>query len=121
MVGLPRYEGDSVFWPYFRFGIAGLGNALIRFYRHTGDEKYLRLCEKFLDMFCSTKDGTYLDWARNVARKVLLFRVDIDDGIAFPDEELLRISNSYGTGSSGIGLFLERLSNPSPRLFYDLV
>ena len=39
----------------------------------------------------------------------MLFAIERPTGIAFPGENLLRISTDFATGSAGIGLFLDRL------------
>lgn len=44
-------------------------------------------------------------------------------GIAFPGEQLLRISTDFGTGAAGIGLYLHRLAHAgsvgNPNFFVD--
>ena len=62
-----------------------------------------------------------LQGAHRVARGVLLFQIRRgDEGIAFPGDELWKISCDYLTGSAGIGLFLARLhSRAAPEFFLD--
>lgn len=130
--------------PYWRYGSSGIGSVLIRFYKILGDEEYKKLAYKtakfvekkisifpgffigltsfgefFLDMYWVTKDFQFLKEAHAIARRILLFQIREQGGIAFPGEELVRISTDYGTGSAGIGLFLNRLKNPNERFLYD--
>lgn len=139
-----REQGDSVTFPYWRFGSAGVGSALIRFYDVLKEDRYRELAaraaqygstkyaafpgqfyglsgigELLLDLYSVTNDLTYLDDAHEVARKILLYQISANGGIAFPGEELLRISNDLGTGSAGVGLFLSRLLKHGKRSFYD--
>lgn len=83
-------------FPGLFLGLAGLGNFLVDAYDFTGDKKYL-------------------EEAYRVASGVLLFSIHKPTGIAFPGEQLLRISTDFGTGSSGIALFLHRLANADQR------
>lgn len=71
-------------------GFAGLGNSLLDCYQYLGDKKYLYE-------------------AYNVASGIDLLRINKQEGVAFPGDFVYRISNDFGTGSSGIGLFLHRL------------
>ena len=139
-----RAKGDSMELPYWRFGSGGIGSTLIRFFSVLGEERYRALAEKvanrattkyavfpgqfaglsgigefLIDMFHFTGEQRYLDDAFRVAQGVLLFQIRRPEGIAFPGEELLRISTDYGTGSAGIGMFLQRLLEPSGRLFFE--
>jgi serine/threonine protein kinase len=139
-----REQGDPITFPYWRFGSAGVGSALIRFYEilkkdnyrdlaaraaRYGSTKYAVLPGQFyglsgigellLDLYSVTGDRTYLDDAHQVARKILLYEISTNGGVAFPGEELLRISNDLGTGSAGVGLFLSRLLKHGRRFFYD--
>jgi hypothetical protein len=41
--------------------------------------------------------------------KTTLFKLEKGSGFAFPGDRLLRISCDYGTGSAGVGVFLQRL------------
>lgn len=70
-------------------------------------------------MYSATGDRTYLDDAHQVAKKILLYQINTNGGVAFPGEELLKISNDLGTGSAGVGLFLSRLLKQGKRFFYD--
>jgi hypothetical protein len=48
---------------------------------------------------------------------VLLFRIERQQGTAFPGDTLSRISCDYGTGSAGIALFADRLVKDGPPAF----
>lgn len=71
-------------------GLAGLGNTLIDAYQFLGDESYLHK-------------------AHQIGRGIYLFEIETEKGISFPGDFVLRKSNDFGTGASGIGLFLHRL------------
>jgi len=70
-------------------------------------------------MYKFTKDKSYLNDAFWVAQRVLLFKIRKNKGIAFPGEGHLRLSCDYGTGSSGIGIFLNRLIKNKKRKFVN--
>jgi hypothetical protein len=75
------------------FGLAGLG-------------------EFFLDMAdFGVEESTAVECAWKNAAGALLFKVEREQGIAFPGEQLMRLSCDFGTGSAGIALFLHRLIN----------
>lgn len=139
-----RQKGGSIYSPYWRTGAAGVGSALIRFHDVTGEEKYLDWADKcsryvakkyavlpgqfngmsgmgefLLDMYFFTGEERYLSDAYKLTN-VLLFKIDKQEGIAFPGAEQIRVSNDFGTGSAGVGMFLNRLLRPSPRAFYEL-
>ena len=130
-------------YPHWRFGTAGVGAALIRFYAATGEQRYKDLAETcarsctskysnkiwqtyglagqgelLLDMYQFLGEEKYLDQAYELTKGILLYRIDRPDGIAFPGLELLRISCDYGTGMAGTGIYLHRLLHPHlPRVF----
>jgi predicted Ser/Thr protein kinase len=139
-----RFPEDTFLWPYWRSGTAGIGSVLIRFFAITRDERYKQLAIKaarylahrytlmpgqfnglsgigefFIDMYRHTRDPLYLEKAGWIARRALLFAVEERIGTAFPGEELLRISNDFGTGGAGIGMFLSRLARLRPHPFLD--
>lgn len=132
--------------PYWRYGNAGIGSVLIRFYAILQDQRYLTLADKaaryatskfagfpgqfmglsgmgefLLDMYRFTGCTHYRDEALKIAAGVLLYAVPEQQGTAFPGDELMRLSTDYGTGSAGIGMFLRRLLQPGSRLFHDLL
>ncbi|HEV2991282.1 MAG TPA: class III lanthionine synthetase LanKC [Candidatus Angelobacter sp.] len=126
-------EARSPLYPYWRVGSAGIGMATLRFYRLFEEPHYLSILEKIfidtdrkyavlpgafmglaglgeflLDMHDVFGGTRYLQSAHKVAQGIMNFRVD-RAGIAFPGEMLSRLSCDYGTGSTGIALFLNRL------------
>ena len=88
---------DYTGFPTLFAGLAGLGNVQ-------------------LDAFDFTGDPQYLSAARFITRGLLRFEVNRPDGIAFPGEQLLRISNDFGSGSAGIACFLHRLLHAEKHL-----
>ena len=77
-------------FPTLFTGLAGLGNVQ-------------------LDAFYFTGDPKYISSALNVTHGLLRFQIQRPDGIAFPGEQLFRLSNDFGSGSAGIACFLHRL------------
>ncbi|XXF76975.1 lanthionine synthetase C family protein [Myxococcaceae bacterium GXIMD 01537] len=141
-----RFEGDSLLYPYWIHGAAGVAGTLIRLHQLTGVERYASLAERIaddsyikysfipclfeglagigelmLDMYRYTGKEHYLDRAHDIAESVLWFRIDRPEGTAFPGRWLTRISHDYATGAAGVGLFLHRLLQPRERLLVDLV
>lgn len=140
-----RWEGDELVEPYWLHGAAGIGSALVRFAERLGEERYLRLArrvgasafskftvvpaqveglsgigELMVDLHRVDGDDAWRRRGLEIADSVLRFRVDRDDGTAFPGRFLLRLSDGYAYGSAGVGLFLDRLANPRRRLLHDL-
>ncbi len=132
--------------PYFRYGSAGVGLALVRYYRALGLPQYREILEKMFPDTCR-KYGIYpgrfiglagigeflLDLGeiepfaakchealqRNIAG-TLLFQVDTENGVAFPGYELYRFSCDFATGSAGIALSLHRyLTRRTSDFFLD--
>lgn len=126
-------NSTSPLYPYWHFGGAGIGRVALRFYRLLKDEqlravlegifiesdrKYAAFPGQFmglsglgefsLDMYDLFNESRFLKAAEKVARGIMLFRVK-RNGLAFPGDHLARLSCDYGTGSSGIALFLSRL------------
>ena len=123
----------SIVSPYWRFGSAGVGAVVLRFWRLLQEPSYFSILEKIfiqtdrkyavlpgrfvglagigdflLDMHQFTGNPLYLESAHKVADGIMLFRVQ-REGAAFPGDLLFRLSCDYGTGSAGIALFLARL------------
>ena len=88
---------DKTAFPTLFTGLAGLGNLQLDAFDFTGDPKYISS-------------------ARYVTRGLLRFQIQKPDGIAFPGEQLLRISNDFGSGSAGIACFLHRLQHAEKHL-----
>lgn len=123
----------SPLYPYWRTGSAGIGIALLRFYRLMGTDRYRSILEKIfidvdrkyavspglfsgmaglgeflLDMYEFSGERKYCESAHTVAKGIMHFRVE-RNGIAFPGESLDRLCCDMGTGSAGVALFLSRL------------
>jgi serine/threonine protein kinase len=125
---------------YWLDGSAGVITALVRFWSHTQDQEYADmlnllapdLMRKYtvfpglfrglaglgnalLDLADFTGEERYHEAAHRAASGILLHRLQRPSGFAFPGEQLLRISTDFGTGSAGIGLFLDRLARHEQR------
>jgi serine/threonine protein kinase len=132
----------SIVYPYWEFGSAGVGTALLRYYRLLGGERYKDVLEKIcidtnrkyaafpgyfmglaglgefnLDMYQLTGERRHLDGAYRVASGISLFKIEKEEGIAFPGDGLMRICCDLGTGSAGVGHFLNRLVNEGEGCF----
>ena len=128
-------EGNIVY-PYFRTGSAGVGMAMLRYYRLLGEEKYRQMLEwiyydtnkKYtlfpglfnglsglgeflLDLYRVTNESRHLDGAYRVATGIGFFKIEKPLGLAFPGDMLRRLSCDYGTGSAGTAHFLYRLTH----------
>ncbi|RME98187.1 MAG: hypothetical protein D6773_14795 [Alphaproteobacteria bacterium] len=122
--------------PHMRHGSSGVGTAVLRGWAATGEERLRRFAdvcaltisnrqtnklwfdyglagygEYMLDMHYFTGDELYLNNAYYLAEAILPFRIEREDGVAFPSEDLMRISTDFSSGMAGIGLFLHRLSH----------
>jgi len=98
-------KGCGVFFsvaPHLFEGLASMGDTL-------------------LDMYLATGQQHYLNGARQKAQQMLLYAIQTPSGIAFPGRFLLRISNDYGMGGAGIGLYLHRLVGLRPRMLHDIL
>lgn len=131
-------DAPSPVYPYWRYGSAGVGTALLRFHKLLGGERYRRILDRIfidtdrkyasfpgrfiglagigdflLDMHNFNPAKMYLESARKAGRGLMHFKVD-RHGVAFPGDMLSRLSCDYGTGSAGIALFLKRLIDKTP-------
>ncbi|MBH5318639.1 class III lanthionine synthetase LanKC [Paenibacillus sp. GSMTC-2017] len=122
-------------------GAAGIAAVLIRYWAYLKEPSYLETAQKLarntskkystfpalfkglsgsgnllLDMYQFTGEKHYLLEAHHIANGIMLFKLDKSDGIAFPGEQLMKISTDYATGSAGIALFLHRLANENEHL-----
>ncbi|WP_437923635.1 class III lanthionine synthetase LanKC [Sorangium sp. So ce291] len=129
-----RSVDDRLIYPYWRIGGAGVGAVALRFHAALGDPRYLEMARKiarqiegnytvfptnfsgmaglgnfFVDMHRRTEEARYLEEARRFVDRVMLFALEKPSGLAFPGEELLRLSTDYGTGSAGTGMFIHRI------------
>jgi serine/threonine protein kinase len=123
-----------IMYPYWRYGSAGVGTAVVRYYRLLGEERYKEMLEKIfletnrkysvfpgmqmgltglgeflMDLHWFTNEPRYLEGAYRVATGLSLFKIERKEGLAFPGDSLQRISCDYMTGSAGVGHFLHRL------------
>jgi len=141
VLSFPERADDTRFYePYWEFGSAGVGTALLRYYAVTGredlldslqgimrdaDRKYTLLPglfmglsglgNFFLDCHQFLGDARHLETARRIAGAALLFRVERSEGIAFPGIRITyRPTADLGMGSAGVGLFLRRLLTLGP-------
>ncbi len=128
--------------PHMRHGSAGVGTAALRGWAATGEDRLLKLAEKcsisvacrhtnklwhdyglagygeyLLDLYDFTGDENYRHNAFFIAEALMPYRIHRPEGIAFPAEELLRITTDFSAGTAGIGIFLHRLIRPEARRF----
>lgn len=128
-------DSHSPFYPYWRFGSAGIGRVVLRFYRVLTNQHFRAILERIfiesdrkyavspgqfmglsglgefsLDVYNLLGEGRFLGGAEKAARGIMLFRIKrAINGIAFPGDQLARVSCDYGTGSAGIALFFNRM------------
>lgn len=129
-------DARSVVSQYWRFGSAGVAGAAARFWylTHCRElEEYMTeltadvarpfaahptlfdglagMGDHLLDMFFFTGAEHYLTQAQVIADSILCYQIPVETGITFSGNQLLRASNCYGSGSTGIAVFLDRLHN----------
>src|SRR5262249_45094326 len=132
---------ESPLYPYWHSGSAGVGSALLRFYRLLREERYRAILEKIfidvdrkyavspgrfwglaglgdfiLDMYEFSGETRFFESAKKVARGIMQFKVE-RNGIAFPGDFLLRLCCDLATGSAGIMVFFNRLLGRQSRDF----
>ena len=136
-------EGEPTYTPYWRWGSAGVGVALLRYLAAIDDPRHAELLagllldtdrkytifpgrffglagigDFYLDLAAFGRHGAAaLAGARKTLAGLLLFRLEREEGIAFPGESRSRISCDFGTGGAGIALFLHRLQSGGPPAF----
>jgi serine/threonine protein kinase len=141
-----KSEGKRNIWsPYWLEGGCGIGSVVIRFYMALKETRYLSLAqdiaranysrfavlpaqfeglsgigEFMLDMSMLTGNEEFDIKAQKIVESILLYRIPKGRGTAFPGRFLMRLSNDYGYGSSGIGIFLNRFLHRKRRLLHDL-
>ncbi|RYZ40044.1 MAG: hypothetical protein EOO71_17645 [Myxococcaceae bacterium] len=123
--------------PHMRHGTTGVGTAVLRLYLATGESRLRRFADQcantvrdrhtnklwynyglsgygefLLDMYRLLEDERYLHWACYLAEALLPHRIPKQEGLAFPAEELIRVSCDLGGGMAGMGMFLHRLLHP---------
>lgn len=138
-------DSNSIAYPYWFRGSAGVGTSLLR-YAATFDDPILQqkldlviadtqrkyaiypglfnglsgLGNFLMDCYEFTGNEAYRDAAERTARGVILFGVHHDDGIAIPGDDLIRFSTDLATGSAGVILFLHRVLSRGPNLNFVL-
>ncbi len=69
------------------------------------------LGETLLDAYDLIGTASYLEAARQIREGLRLYALPRPGGLAFPGEQLYRLSSDLGTGSAGVALFLHRLEH----------
>lgn len=133
-LSFPRDPLTQIYSPYWFVGTAGVGTTLIRYASLLRDEDYAALLGRLipdtsrkyvatpglffglaglgnflLDCYEFSGSEHLLDKARVVADGVFLHSIERPTGLAFPGDQLMRLSTDFGTGSAGVALFLNRL------------
>lgn len=128
--------GYNIVYPYWIYGSAGVGLAVIRYYRLLAEQRYSELLDKIfldtakkyalfpgffkgmsglgeflLDLYRLTNNPGHLEGTYRVATGLSLFRIPRKQGLAFPGDMLRKISCDYGTGGAGVGHFFHRLTH----------
>lgn len=134
-ISFPSKTSNSVsFSPYWLSGSAGVATTLLRYRFVTKDTTYDNVLFKIindsnrtystlpslfqglaglgnlmLDAEQFLNNPEYGLAAQKISQALNIFSINKDNGIAFPGDSLNYINNDFGTGSSGILLFLNRL------------
>jgi len=141
-------DNASIIYPYWRYGSAGIGMVLVRYYWLLGDKRYRDYLEKvfldlnrkyaifpglfigltgigeaLLDFYHFTGEERFYRAAHRIATGLSLFGIEREEGLAFPGDGLTRICCDLATGSAGIGRFFHRLvhGGSTPLLLDDLL
>ena len=136
-------EDEPTFTPYWEWGTAGIGHAVLRYLAVTGDpdlERYLYTlvpdCDRKYTIFPGYFFGLAgladfhvemarfghqpqesIERARRGVAGTLLFAIESQrGGIAFPGESLTRLTCDFGTGGAGIAFAAHRLHTQGPPL-----
>ncbi len=139
-----QYRSDfaAIVSPYWEYGAAGVGAAVLRYGAVTGDPRYRALYEEIfietdrkytfipgkyngvagiggahLDAFRLTGDPRYRSAALKAFEGVAITRVERPEGLAFPSSAQTKVSSDWGYGLAGIALFLDRLVTGAPSEF----
>lgn len=136
-IGFPRNTRDTIVYPYYAFGSAGIATVALRLYAITKDSQYRSFIDRvsadithkytinaglatglaglgnfLLDAYHFLNEDRYWYDAHQVVDGLQLSVIERDDGIVFPDGNRLKVSVDFEEGSSGIALFLQRFLNP---------
>lgn len=131
--------------PYWEYGAGGVGAVIARFYEVTTEAHYLDILkslvvtnfsyysaeqgsfngisgfgELLLDIYRVTGDAVYLQSAQQIATSIMQFSIKKPQGRIYPGRFSYRLSTDLAYGSSGIGLFLNRIITGQPRWLHDL-
>ncbi len=87
---IPDIDRKYTAFPGLFRGLAGLINSMLDVVKFTGDEKLLQSASRSAEGLC-------------------LFAMQRPSGLAFPGEQLFRISTDFSSGSIGVGLVVKRL------------
>jgi serine/threonine protein kinase len=126
--------------PHHKFGSAGVGAACLRYFALTGEERFrdvaldcahtvrTRMSNKIwqeegsagygeflLDMAQFLGEPRFRDLAWYQAEAILAHALERPEGVAFGGLDHYRICADYSYGSSGIGMFFDRLAANKPR------
>ncbi len=139
-------EGHTTYTPYWRWGSAGVGIVLLRYWAVLGDVRYrdaladvrkdvdrkfsifpglhlglTGMCEFFLDLADFGEDhGSGVPGVLKPFAGLLHFKLEREAGVAFPGESRSRISCDYATGTAGVALFIHRyLHGGQPAFMLD--
>jgi serine/threonine protein kinase len=129
---------NSIVFPYWRWGSAGVGTTAIRYWAYTKDselfqniqnlvpdtQRWFSVCPGLsnglaglanfaIDIYQFTKDETALASAHRILASLEMYKIPKEKGLAFPGDFLFRICTDFATGSSGIALVLDRLKKSS--------
>lgn len=143
-----RHDDEAtIIYPYWRYGSAGIGTVLVRYYSLLGGARYSGHLEKIfldlnrkyavypglfvglagigealLDFHRFTGEERFRRAAQRIATGLSLFGIERPEGLAFPGDGLLKICCDLATGSAGIGRFFHRLvhGGPAPLLLDEL-
>lgn len=127
--------------PHTWYGSSGIGSACLRCYAATGESRFLETAQRcalsvasrftnkiwqfegasgfgefLLDMAQFTGDQRYARIAYYQSEILLPHQIRRPKGVAFAGSDHFRICCEYSEGSSGIGLFVDRLLHDKPRL-----
>jgi serine/threonine protein kinase len=138
----------AIIYPYWRYGSAGIGLVLVRYYSLLGGDRYSDVLEKIfldlkrkyavfpglfsgltgigetlLDFHLFTGEDRFQEAALRIATGLSLFRIEREEGLAFPGDGLSKICCDLATGSAGVARFLHRLlhGGPSPLVLDELL
>ncbi len=139
-----QYRSDfaSIVSPYWEYGAAGVGAAVLRYAAVTGEERYRALYDEIfietdrkytfisgkyngvagiggahLDAFRLTGDARYRNAALKAFEGIAVSRVERPEGLAFPSSAHTKVSSDWGYGLAGLALFFDRLVSGAPSEF----